>query len=95
MTTAFAHPVTRWIVIAAVAVLLGAAAIISGMSATGRLSRPLRRESWLRTGSWAVLLPLMLGPVLLGREWTIAAVTILGLVCLRELTERQGCSGRS
>jgi phosphatidate cytidylyltransferase len=90
MTMAFAHPVTRWIVIAAVAVLLGAAAIIGGLSATGRLSRSLRRELWLRTGSWAVLLPLMLGPVLLGREWTIGAVTILGLICLREYDRATG-----
>lgn len=90
MSTAFAHPVTRWLVIATAAVLLCAALVIGGLSATGRVSPALRRELWLRTGSWAVLLPLMLGPVLLGRVWTIAAVTILSLACLREYDRATG-----
>jgi phosphatidate cytidylyltransferase len=32
----------------------------------------------------------MLGPVLAGREWTIAAVTILGLLCYREYARATG-----
>ncbi len=90
MTTAFAHPVTRGIVLAAIGVLLLAAAVILALSATHRIGPALRRELWLRTGSWAVLLPLMLGPVLLGRAWTIAAVTLLGLLCLREYDRATG-----
>ena len=90
MSTAFAHPVTRGIVVAALGVLLLAAAVIGGLSAAGRVAPGLRRELWLRTGSWAVLLPLMLGPVLLGRTWTIGAVTLLGLLCLREYDRATG-----
>ena len=41
-------------------VLVLAAAVIGGLSAAGRVSPALRRELWLRLGSWAVLLPLML-----------------------------------
>ncbi len=82
--------VTLGIVIAAGAVLLLAAGVIGLLSATGRGSPALRRELWLRLGSWAVLLPLMLGPVLLGRPWVIGAVTLLGLLCLREYDRATG-----
>jgi phosphatidate cytidylyltransferase len=90
MSRAFASPVTVWIIGAAAAVLVGAAIIIAVLSLAGRLSPALRKELWLRTGSWAVLLPLMLGPVLAGPPWTIAAVTLLGLACLREYDRATG-----
>lgn len=87
---AFAHPVTRGIIAATCGVVLLAAAAIGLLSATGRVGPALRRELWLRLGSWVVLLPLMLGPVLLGRAWTIGAVTLLGLLCLREYDRATG-----
>ena len=90
MSTAFAHPVTLWIVGATLGLLLLAAAVIGLLSVTGRASPSLRRELWLRLGSWCILLPLMLGPVLLGRVWTIGAVTLLGLACLREYDRATG-----
>ena len=90
MGQAYGDAVTLGIVIAAGAVLLLAAVVIGLLSATGRGSPALRRELWLRLGSWAVLLPLMLGPVLLGRPWVIGAVTLLGLLCLREYDRATG-----
>ena len=90
MTEAFAHPVTRGIVLAAALVVLLASGVIFALSRAGRVSPALRRELWLRTGSWAVLLPLMLGPVLLGRVWVVGAVTLLGLLCLREYDRATG-----
>ena len=90
MSTAFAHPVTVWIVGATLGLLLLAAAVIGLLSVTGRASPSLRRELWLRLGSWCILFPLMLGPVLLGRVWTIGAVTLLGLACLREYDRATG-----
>ena len=90
MNAAFAHPVTVGIIVAAAGVLAAAALVIGGLSLTGRIGAPLRRELWLRTGSWAVLLPLMMGPVLLGPAWVIGAVTILGLLCLREYDRATG-----
>ena len=90
MTGAFSHPATQGIVIAAAAVLLLAVLIITGLAITRRASPALIRELWLRTGSWGVLLPLMLGPVLLGRVWTIGMVTVLGLFCLREYDRATG-----
>ena len=90
MTGVFAQPATRGIVIAAGAILALAAVIITCLGITRRASPALVRELWLRTGSWAVLLPLMLGPVLLGRVWTIGLVTVLGLLCLREYDRATG-----
>jgi phosphatidate cytidylyltransferase len=87
---AFAHPVTRGIIAAVLGVLVLATVAIAFVSVTGRVSPTMRRELWLRLGSWLVLLPLMLGPVLAGRVWTIGAVTILGLVCLREFDRATG-----
>jgi len=90
MGEAYGHAVTNGIVLAAGGVLLLAAAVIGLLSATGRVNPALRRELWLRLASWAVLLPLMLGPVLLGRVWVIGAVTLLGLLCLREYDRATG-----
>ncbi|HWT09148.1 MAG TPA: phosphatidate cytidylyltransferase [Roseomonas sp.] len=87
---AFAHPVTIGIVAATAAVVAIAGAVIAAMTLTGRGTPELRRELWLRTGSWCLLLPLMMGPVLLGREWVIGAVTLLGLACLREFDRATG-----
>jgi phosphatidate cytidylyltransferase len=90
VSTAFAHPVTVLIVAATAGTVALAAGAIAALSAAGRLSPALRRELWLRLGSWCVLLPLMLGPVLAGREFTIAAITLLGLLCYREYARATG-----
>ncbi|MBR0655517.1 phosphatidate cytidylyltransferase [Plastoroseomonas arctica] len=87
---AFEHPVTVGILAATLGVLLLAAAVIGVLSVTGRGTPAFRRELWLRLGSWAVLLPMIIIPILLGREWTIAAVTLLGLACLREYDRATG-----
>ena len=90
MNEAFAHPVTRGIVAATVGVVALAAALIFGLGRAGRVAPALQRELWLRLGSWVVLLPFMLGPVLIGRVWLIGAVTVLALVCLREYDRATG-----
>ena len=90
MDQAFAHPTTRWIV-AAVAVALGVAALtIVGLSLAGAMRRPLRRELWLRLGSWALLAPAMIVPILLGRAWVVGAVALLGIACLQEYGRATG-----
>lgn len=89
-TVAFGHPVTVWIVWATASVVAAAALAITALSATGSAAPALRRELWLRLGSWCVLLPLMIGPVLAGRVWTIGAVTALSLACYREYARATG-----
>ena len=86
----FRQPVTLWIVAAVAGTLLASALVIGALSLTGVASPKLRRELWLRLGSWAVLVPIMAAPVLAGRVWTIAAVTILSLLCYREYARATG-----
>ena len=87
---AFASPVTAMLVVAVGAVVLAGVLAIGAVSLTGIAGPAMRRELWLRLGSWLVLLPLMIGPVLAGRAWTILAVTILGILCLREYSRATG-----
>jgi phosphatidate cytidylyltransferase len=87
---AFASPVTVWLVAAVLAVLLAATVAIAALSLSARTDPALRRELWLRLGSWLVLLPAMILPVLAGKAWLIAAVTLLGLLCLREYSRATG-----
>lgn len=90
MSEAFAHPVTRLILGAVLGGLLLALAVTGAMTLLGRGTPALRRELWLRLGTWCALLPLMIGPVLWGRVPTIGAVTILSLLCYREFARATG-----
>lgn len=87
---AFASPVTTLLVMAAASAVGVGTLLIAGLSLTGAASPALRRELWLRLGSWLFLLPLMIVPVLASRVWTIAAVTLLGIFCLREYSRATG-----
>ena len=87
---AFDSPVTLWITIAVIAALLIAALIIWLLHATGRTSDKLHDELVKRVVSWAVMAPLLLGPVLLGAAWTILAVAILSILCYREFARATG-----
>jgi phosphatidate cytidylyltransferase len=89
-TEAFASPVTGYLVAAVVAVV-GLATLAIGALTLGRRGTPsFRRELWLRLASWLVLLPAMILPVLAGKAWLILAVTLLGLLCLREYSRATG-----
>jgi phosphatidate cytidylyltransferase len=87
---AFDHAVTQWIAGACVSLLVLASAAILILSAAGRISPALRRELWLRTASWAVIMPLLLVPVLAGAGWTILATGVLALLCYNEYARITG-----
>lgn len=87
---AFDSPVTLWITIAVIATLLIAAIITWLLHAAGRTSDKLHDELVKRVVSWAVMTPLLLGPVLLGAAWTILAVSILSILCYREFARATG-----
>jgi phosphatidate cytidylyltransferase len=90
VSEAFENPVTVWLVAAVLAALFSATLAIAALSLSGRTSPALRRELWLRLGSWLVLLPAMILPVLTGKTWLIAAVTLLGLLCFGEYSRATG-----
>src|SRR5438552_2112874 len=79
---AFDSPVTLWITIAVIAALLIAFVVIWLLHARGRTSDKLHDELVKRVVSWAVMMPLLLGPVLLGVAWTILAVVKLIILTL-------------
>jgi phosphatidate cytidylyltransferase len=87
---AFDSPVTLWITIAVIAALLIASVIIWLLHTGGRTSDKLHDELVQRVVSWAVMTPLLLGPVLLGAAWTILAVAILSVLCYREFARATG-----
>ena len=56
----------------------------------GKLNPERRGELWARYRSWLVFTPLIVGPVVLGAAWTIAAVGLMGLLCYREFARATG-----
>jgi phosphatidate cytidylyltransferase len=86
----FDHPVTLWIVVGVALALVLAAAAIAILSRLGLVGPALRRELWLRTGSWVAIVLLIVVPVLLGALWTIAFLCVLGLVCYAEYARATG-----
>lgn len=90
MSLGLEHPVVRGVVLAAAAVLLLAPLAIAALGAAGRIAPALAREMLLRTRTWALLAPCLVGPVLLGRSATVAAVLLLSLLCWREFARATG-----
>jgi len=84
------HPVTFWIVVAIVAVMLLAPAIFLVLGKAGKLSPHLQTDLWTRYRSWLILAPLMVIPLLLGRLPAIVGVGVLGLLCYNEFARATG-----
>jgi phosphatidate cytidylyltransferase len=87
---AFDQPVTLWITLGVAVALVIAPLLILLFSVLGRIPAAQRSELLKRYGSWLVLVPLMIGPVLLGAAWMIAAVFILSLLCYSEFARATG-----
>ncbi len=89
---AFDHPVTQGIVIAVVAALIvgGLAVFVAGRSS--KIAEKMRIELRNRYLSWLFLVPLMIGPVLLGAFWGILATLLLSLLCFGEFARATGLS---
>ncbi len=82
--SAFDHPVTRWIVSVAAALLVIAFLLIFALGKWGRLSAETYRELVARTVTWAWLVPLLFLPILAGAAWTMVGVLMLSILCYRE-----------
>lgn len=88
--SAFDHPVTVAITATVFGALALGFAVIALLGAMGKISPKLHDELSKRTRAWAVMAPLLLGPVLLGAAATIAAVGLLSLLCYREFARVTG-----
>ena len=87
---AFASPVTTVITLALAGVLLLVPLVIALLAWRGRIGAAQRKELLLRYYSWLVIIPLLLGPILLGAAWTIVGLGILSLLCYREYARATG-----
>lgn len=87
---AFDHPVTVGIISAVVAALALTPVVILLLRKLGKVDERLGIELRKRWLSWALLAPLICGPVLLGAAWTIAAVGVLSLLCYAEFARATG-----
>ncbi len=87
---AFAHPVTAVLVGGAVAVIVAASLVIFVLARARKVGPALEKELWLRTFSWALIVPAIVVPVLVGPAWTILAVGALGLLCYQEYARATG-----
>lgn len=83
---AFDHPVTLWLTAG-----IGGALVLAMLAITVIPAGPeLRRELWKRTLSWAVIAPLLVGPILLGAAPAIGVVSIVCLWCYAEYARATG-----
>jgi phosphatidate cytidylyltransferase len=87
---AFDHPVTVWITVAVIAKLVLSSSLIWLLHAFGRTSPELHRELVKRVRSWAIMAPLLIGPILLGAAWTIIGIGVLSILCYREFARATG-----
>jgi phosphatidate cytidylyltransferase len=87
---AFEHPVTLWVTVVVVGILVIAALVVAILGRTGRLTDETRLELQQRIRSWCLLAPLMIGPILLGGAWVMLAVLILSICCYREFARATG-----
>ncbi len=87
---AFDHPATV-VIVSLVAVVLGLGyAVTLLLHRSGRIDEKLYRELMARLFSWALLVPMIMTPLLLGPGWWMAAVLALALLCYREFARLTG-----
>jgi phosphatidate cytidylyltransferase len=87
---AFDHPVTVWLTAVVGGALVLASLAIVALERTGRIGPALRKELWLRTGSWLILAPALWLPILAGAAWTMLALLVISLWCYREYARATG-----
>lgn len=87
---AFDSPITLWGTLTVAVILVVAPLVVLLLSKAGKIDAKNRRELLLRCGSWAVIAPAMLVPVLLGAAWWVLAVYVLAALCMHEFSRITG-----
>lgn len=87
---AFAHPLTRGVVIATVGSLLIAPLLFKIFRMTIGVSDDTYRELWARWRTWIWICMGLIIPILLGSAWVIAGVFVLSVCCYREFARATG-----
>lgn len=91
-SAAFENPAVRGIVYAIAGVLILAPLVFLLLQVAGPLREPskLRSELWTRWRSWMLLVPLMIGPTLLGAAPHMIVTGLLSLACFSEFARATG-----
>lgn len=87
---AFASPVTLWISLAVATALVLAPLLTLALAKAGRLNPATRKDVLVRTATWAVIVPAVLGPILLGRGPIVLMVATVSLLCYGEYARAIG-----
>lgn len=87
---AFDSPITLWGTATVAVILVVAPLLVLLLCKLGKVDAANRRELLLRCGSWAVIAPALLVPVLLGGAWWIAGVYLIALLCMHEFSRITG-----
>jgi len=87
---AFASPVTLWITVGIGVALVLAPLVALGLGALGKLTAATRRDVLVRSATWAVIAPAVIGPILLGRGPTVLMVAAVSLWCYGEYARATG-----
>ncbi len=89
-SAAFDHPATVIIVVGAAAAIVLSIVLVELLGRRGLLDAQARGHLRQRCLTWAILAPLLIGPVLLGAAWTIGMICLLALACYREMARATG-----
>ncbi|MEM6552877.1 MAG: phosphatidate cytidylyltransferase [Planctomycetota bacterium] len=87
---AFDSPIVTYGLTTIAAVLILTPLLVLLLHRLGKLGDKDRRELLLRCGSWAVIVPCLLGPIVLGAAAWILAVGVLSALCFREFSRITG-----
>ncbi len=88
--SAFDEPVAFWITVSLAIALAFFPCVVWFVSAAGKVSVKLRGELMLRYYGWLLIIPVLIGPILLGAFWTISGIGLLSLFCYREYARATG-----
>ena len=87
---ALRDPVTVAVVVGVVIALVATSIGALVLGRLGRIDERLVGELLRRCGTWAMLVPLIAAPILLGRVFVVIAVALLSLGCYREFARATG-----
>ena len=87
---AFAHPVTRYCLLAIASALVLAPIVLVSLHALGKLSESTRADAWTRYWTWLVIIPVVVAPVLWCKLAAILLITLVALLAYREFARATG-----
>lgn len=76
---AFDHPVTVVTLCVIGGLLAGVPLLVAVLRGLGLIGGTLAREVWVRTASWAVIVVLVVGPILLGGFWAMLVFFLIAV----------------